>query len=115
MRLHSAPRTGPPVPPRVDRPARRRRATGDDPLRKVTLRLHESVADAVRAVVDAGAAPSADVFIEEAVIAALRERRRQRLYAAYAEAAADSAFRADMDDVTDAFADATDDGLGTTR
>jgi hypothetical protein len=69
----------------------------------VTLRLRERVATAVRAVVDAGAAPSMDAFVEDAVIAALRERRRARLYAAYAEAAADPLFVADTAADTHAF------------
>ena len=81
----------------------RRRSTAADPLKKVTFRLHARVTDAVRTLVDAGEAPSSDAFVEEAVIAALRERRRLRLYAAYAEAAADAAFQADMDATTRAF------------
>ena len=89
----------------------RRRATAADPLRKVTLRLHSRVADAVRQLVEAGEAPSADAFVEAAVVAALRERRRERLYAAYAEAARDPDFAADMDEATQAFDAALGDGL----
>jgi Arc/MetJ-type ribon-helix-helix transcriptional regulator len=88
------------------RPSLRRRSTAADPLKKVTLRLRTQVAEAVRSVVEAGDAPSSDAFVEDAIIAALRERRRVRLYAAYAEAAADPAFEHDMRDVTTAF-DAT--------
>jgi hypothetical protein len=94
---------------------RRRRGTSTDPLKKVTLRLHERVAAAVRAIVDAGEAPSADAFVEEAVLAALRERRRQRVYAAYAEAAADPAFIADMAATTRAFEVTVGDGLSGER
>jgi hypothetical protein len=93
----------------------RRRSTAADPLKKVTLRLHARVTDAVRTLVDAGEAPSSDAFVEEAVIAALRERRRLRLYAAYAEAAADAAFRADMDATTRAFDVALPDGTENAR
>lgn len=89
----------------------RRRSTAADPLKKVTLRLHERVTVAVKAAVQAGAAPSADAFIEDAVIAALRERRRERLYAAYAEAAADPVFMADMEATARAFDGALADGL----
>ena len=92
---------------------RRRRARGDDPLRKISLRLHESVAVAVRAVVAAGEAPSADAFVEDAVVAYLRERRRQRVYASYAEAAADPAFMADMDGTMRAFDPTLGDGTAT--
>ncbi len=81
----------------------RRRSTQSDPLKKVTLRLRTRVAEAVRAIVDAGDAPSSDAFIEDAVIAALRERRRVHLYAAYAEAAQDPAFQIDMDETARAF------------
>jgi len=93
----------------------RRRSTAADPLKKVTLRIHARVTDAVRALVDAGEAPSSDAFVEEAVIAALRERRRVRLYAAYAEAAADAAFQADMDATTRAFDVALRDGTENAR
>lgn len=37
------------------------------------------------------------------MIAALRERRRERLYAAYADAASDPSFDADMNATTRAF------------
>ncbi len=93
----------------------RRRSKSADPLKKVTLRLHTSVTDAVRAAVDAGEAPSSDVFVEEAVVAALRERRRQRLYKAYAEAAQDPAFVADMSETSRAFDAAVGDGLAVAR
>jgi hypothetical protein len=41
--------------------------------------------------------------VEEARIAALRERRRERLYRAYAEAARDPVFMADMVSTTREF------------
>lgn len=101
------------LPPVMPGPTgtRRRRSTEADPLKKITLRLHERVAVAVRALVDTGAAPSTDAFVEDAIIAALRERRRQRLYAAYAEAALDAAFQDDMATTTRAFDVALADGL----
>jgi len=91
----------------------RRRASSADPLKKVTLRLHTRVAEAVRTMVDAGEAPSTDVFVEQAVIAALRERRRERLYAAYTEAAQDATFVGEMTEVSDAFESALHDGIGS--
>lgn len=93
----------------------RRRSTASDPLRKVTIRLHTRVTEAVRAAVDAGEAPSTDVFVEEAIVAALRERRRQRLYEAYTEAAQDPAFAADMEGTLRAFDVAVGDGLESAR
>ena len=94
---------------------RRRRSSGDDPLKKVTLRLHASVATSIRGLVEAGAAPSVDAFVEEAVIAQLRERRRQRVYAAYAAAAADPVFMAELDETTRAFDATIADGLPGVR
>jgi hypothetical protein len=90
----------------------RRRSTPADPLKKVTLRLHARVADAVRSLVDSGDAPSADAFVEEAIVAQLRERRREKLFAAYLEASHDAAFRADMSAITGALKTALEDGTG---
>lgn len=95
--------------------SRRRRGTAANPLKKVTLRLHERVTAAVRALVEVGEASSTDAFVEDAVIAALRERRRQRLYAAYADAAADPAFASDMTATDRAFDVTVGDGLASGR
>jgi len=89
----------------------RRRSTTADPLKKVTLRLHETVAAAIRTLVASGGAPSTDAFIEEAVVARFRERRRQRVYAAYAAAAADAVFMAGMEQTNREFDPAIADGL----
>lgn len=89
----------------------RRRASSADPLKKVTLRLHTRVAEAVRVAVASGEAPSADVFVEQALIAAFRERRRERLYQAYAEAADDATFVKEMTEVSTAFEPALHDGI----
>jgi Arc/MetJ-type ribon-helix-helix transcriptional regulator len=75
---------------------RRRRSSSRDPLRKVTLQLSESVAEAIKAVVDAGEAPSASVFVEDAVREKLRERRRAKVYAAYEEASRDPDYMRDV-------------------
>lgn len=69
----------------------------------MSLRMHETVASAVRKLVESGQAPSADAFIEDAVVAQLRERRKQRVYDAYADAAADPVFMAEMEATTSAF------------
>jgi hypothetical protein len=95
-------------------PIRRRRASSVDPLKRVTLQLSKSLMDAVRTLVRVGEAPSANVFIENAVRASLRERRRVKIYAAYEEAANDPAFMADMNDDLRAFDNTLWDGLATT-
>ena len=91
---------------------RRRRATPADPLRKVTLRLHTRVADAVRAQVALGVAASTDAFVEDAIMAYLREQRRERLYQAYHDAAGDAAFEASMADTSQMYEPGSADGLG---
>lgn len=90
---------------------RRRRSAGSDQLKKLTLRLHETVAAAIREIVASGEAPSTDAFVEQAVIAQLRERRKQRVYAAYAAAAADPVFMAELEATTRAFDHTVADGL----
>ena len=89
---------------------RRRRTANSEPLLKMSFQLHTSVAEAIRAVVNAGEAPSANVFVEEAVKLALRERRRERVYAAYAEAAQDETFMAEMVETERAFRSTLADG-----
>jgi hypothetical protein len=69
------------------------------------------VAEAVKQAVEAGAAESQNAFVERALIRALRDLRRQRVYDAYAAAAADPAFLDRMKRVTDAFEPATGEGL----
>jgi hypothetical protein len=90
---------------------KRRRSQGSDPLRKTGYQLRQSVIDAVKAAVEQGAAESQNAFVERAVVRELRELRRQRVYAAYAEAAADPEFLADMQAVTEALDPAAGEGL----
>ncbi len=97
--------------PSVHAPARRRRSPSSDPLKKVTLQLSESVVEAIKALVRLGEAPSANVFVEDAVRARLRERRRAKVYAAYKEAASDPAFLTDMNADLRAFDNTLRDGL----
>ncbi len=80
---------------------RKARSKGMDATGKPGYRLHQSVIDAVRAAVEQGAAESQSAFVERALLRELSELRRQRLYAAYAEAAADPEFLADMKAVGD--------------
>lgn len=92
-------------------PIRRRRSSSADPLKKFTVQLSESVVTAIKALVKIGEAASANAFVEDAVRASLRERRRAKIYAAYEEAANDPAFMAEMNADTRAFDNALRDGL----
>lgn len=94
---------------------RKRRTAVSEPLTKATYQISTSVTEGIRVAVQAGVAPSASVLVEEAVRARLRELRQSKLYDAYAAAARDPAFRADLDDTVAAFDPATADGLGDTR
>jgi Arc/MetJ-type ribon-helix-helix transcriptional regulator len=78
----------------------------------VSYQLRESVAESVRAAVEIGAAPSANAFVEEAIIRQLKELRRERLYAAYQEAANDPEYAAEMAELTAEFDCTVADGLG---
>lgn len=97
--------------PKSSLPRSRRRSPAADPLKKTTLQMHTSTLEAVKRAVDSGAAASQNEFVEEAILSRLREIRRAKVYAAYAEAAADPLFMRDMEEVTDAFDAAVDDGL----
>ena len=90
--------------------ARRRRVVAE-PLKKATFQLHVSVLHGIRGAVEAGVAPSANALVEQAVEDKLRELRRSRVYAAYALAARDPEFLADMDRTTQAFEATVGDGL----
>lgn len=94
---------------------RRRRSPSSDRLKKVTLQLSQSVLEAIKTVVETGEAASANVFVEDAVRAKLRERRRAKIYAAYEEASRDPAFLHDMNADLDAFDATLADGLSPAR
>lgn len=104
-----------PKPTRNDSPPtgirRRRRSTAADPLRKMSLRLPESIASAIRQLVETGEAASADAFIQDALVAHFRARRQNRVYSGYAAAAADPAFIAEMEETDRAFDATVADGL----
>lgn len=90
---------------------RKRRPVAGDPLRKAGWQVRQSVADAVRDAVEKGAADSQNAFVERALVRELKELRRQRVYAAYAQAAADPMFTEDMHSTTAAFESTANDGL----
>ncbi len=88
-----------------------RRRRGNDPLRKPGWQVRTSVADAVRDAVEEGMAESQNALVERAVVHFLAEKRRERLYASYAEAARDPEFMAEMRAISGAFESTTADGL----
>lgn len=83
--------------------SRRRRTAGAEPLQKMTFQLRATVAKAIRDAVRSGEAPSANVFVEDAVRERLRARRRALVYAAYANAAHDPAFLEELQELDGAF------------
>jgi hypothetical protein len=99
-------------PQRTARPRTTSRGrSAADPLRKTGWQVRQSVAEAVKNAVEHGAAESQNAFVERALVRELRELRRQRVYTAYADAAADPHFVADMDSVSAAFDKTVGDGL----
>jgi hypothetical protein len=97
--------------PQAETPTRRRRTTNDPP-RKTGWQVRSSVAEAVKQAVQEGAAESQNAFVERALVRELRALRRQRVYEAYAAAAKDPAFVADMARVSQDLEPAVGDGLG---
>ncbi len=85
--------------------------TDVDPRKKTGYQLRLSVVMAVRDAVREGAAESQNAFVERALIRELKELRRGRVYEAYAEAARDPLFLADMQFAEAAYDPAAGDGL----
>lgn len=69
------------------------------------------MAEAVKKAVEEGAAESQNAFVERALVRELRELRRRRVYEAYARAASDPAFVAEMKAVTGSFDPVLGEGL----
>lgn len=90
---------------------KRRRSMHSDPLRKVSYQIRSSIAEGIRSAVDAGAAASVNAFVEEAIVDRLKELRRERLYAAYEEAANDPEYAAEMAELDHDFDVTIADGL----
>lgn len=95
--------------------ARRRRSSASDPLRKISLQISESLHEAVKALVRTGEVASTNVFVEEAIRARLRDRRKALIYASYEKAARDPAFMRDMNADLEAFDVTLSDGLAPAR
>lgn len=90
---------------------RRRRSRHADPLRKVSYQIRGSLADGIRTAVETGAAASVNAFVEDAIVERLKQLRRERLYAAYEEAATDPVYASDMAELDRDFDVAVGDGL----
>jgi phage gp16-like protein len=91
---------------------RRRRSRHADPLRKVSYQIRSSVADGIRTAVETGAAASVNAFVEDAIVERLKQLRRDRLYAAYEEAANDPEYVTEMAELDRDFDVTVADGLG---
>jgi hypothetical protein len=89
----------------------RRRRSHNEPSRKATFQIRESLYQAVRELAEEGLVPSASALVEQALERAVRDVRKGQLYAAYAEAANDPVFLRDNADTTAAFEQAVADGL----
>jgi hypothetical protein len=101
--------------PTAGNSSQRRSSGAADPLRKTGWQVRGSVADAVKQAVEGGAADSQNAFVERALVRELKKLRRQRVHDAYAEAATDPVFMAEMNAVTDAFDATAGDDLRPTR
>src|SRR5665647_357668 len=103
------------LPAKMTGTTRRRRSSASEPLKKISLQISESAYYAMKTLVSTGEVASTNVFVEEAVRAKLRERRKARIYAAYEQASRDPAFMRDMNADVEAFDATLSDGLATAR
>ena len=92
-------------------PVRRRRRSGAPTVKK-SFTLTEELVRAADAAVAEGGAPNLSAFVQEAIAEKISREKRAKLYAAYAEAALDPQFMAEMREVTAAFDASVADGLG---
>jgi hypothetical protein len=90
---------------------RRRGSRADDRPKKVGWQVSRSVAQAVKEAVENGAAESQNAFVEDALLRRLKDLRRDKIYAAYEEAAQDPVFMEDMRSTSEAFGITARDGL----
>ena len=83
-----------------------------NPRRKVTYSLPEELVEAITSVVREGAAPSYSAFVERALNKEVRRAREKALADAFADAAADPGFLADIDETMRAFRHVDDEAEG---
>ena len=79
----------------------RRHRPGSGPLVEISVQMHASTLEAVKRAVEHGAAAGQGEFVEAALIARLRQLRREKVYASYREAAADPAYVDEMNAIAD--------------
>lgn len=95
----------------INLPAFRRRRNDRAPRERTSLSLRADVLEAAKEIVRAGQAENLSAFVEAALEEKVRRTRRAALYAAYDEAANDTAFLRDMDDVSASFYNSDAEGL----
>ena len=83
-----------------------------NPRRKVTYSLPEELVEAITHVVREGAAPSYSAFVERALNEEVRRAREKILADAFADAAADPDFLADIDETMRSFRHVDDEAEG---
>jgi hypothetical protein len=82
------------------------------PTVKKSFTLTEDLVRAADAAVAASGAPNLSAFVQDAIAEKIRREKRSKLHAAYAEAARDPEFMADMREVALEFDRVVGDGLG---
>lgn len=78
---------------------------------RTSLVIRADVLKAAKEIVTSGRAKNLSAFVEAAVEEKVRRSKREALYAAYAEASKDQAFRESMTSVSREFAPSELDGL----
>lgn len=91
---------------------KRRRGRSDTPTVKKSFTIHRDLVLAAEAAVRAGQAENLSAFVERSITEQLQRDRRAVLKAAYAKAARDPAFLADMESISRDLDPASPDGLG---
>lgn len=89
----------------------RRRRQDQVARERTSLVIRADVLEAAKEIVTAGRAENLSAFVEAAVEEKVRRTRRNDLYSAYAEAAADQAFKESMSSVSRHFEPSEADGL----
>ncbi len=90
---------------------RQRRSRGEALMEKRAFTLHADVVAAVKEAVGQGHAPNQSAFVEVAIREKLQRTKRAHLNDAYARAAVDPTFLADMDSISVAYESTASDGL----
>lgn len=92
---------------------RQRRSRGDALMGKRAFTLHADVIAGVKEAVGQGFAQNQSAFVEEAIREKLQRTKLAHLNDAYAQAAVDPAFLAEMDSISALFDSTASDGLSS--